>query len=129
MCRVVHFILLIARCCTISQRKQGERAFALQTRICEEEQVLEGLMERRRNLIEENEALEARRNAPLPPLPVEEERFADDERLGKNKPLPEQEEEDLIDMETNEGDVDGELVELFPEAIQEDVDRLENLSS
>ena len=86
-------------------------------------------MERRRNLIEENEALEARRNAPLPPLPVEEERFADDERLGKNKPLPEQEEEDLIDMETNEGDVDGELVELFPEAIQEDVDRLENLSS
>jgi len=86
---VIHFILLIARCCTFGQR---ERSASVRERIDEEQAVLLVLMERRRRLLEETEALEARRERELPPVPVGED------ASGDGVDHEEAQEEDLIDM-------------------------------
>lgn len=74
--RVLHFILLIARCCTFPKMLNQHRAVTLKSlkaRVEEEEGMLMELLHRRRTLIEETEELEAKRllaaNRPLPPLP------------------------------------------------------------
>ena len=96
--RVLHFILLIGRCCTCGP---VSRSLQLRERIREEEQVLLVLMDRRRRLIEETEELQLRQEArdrPLPPIPAE------DDDLG-NEPAQsefQEREEDLIDMTANE---------------------------
>ncbi|RDW71708.1 hypothetical protein BP5796_07742 [Coleophoma crateriformis] len=71
---VLHFILLVARCCTQGRRNTETISLHLRRRVQEEEQLLLSLMERRRQLIRENQALEARRlrvDRDLPPLPTE----------------------------------------------------------
>jgi len=95
---VLHFILMIARCCTCGP---VVRSLQLRERIAEEEHVLLILRERRTRLIEENAELEARRKAsdkPLPSVPVEDVDF-DEGRVHNER---QEGEEDLIDMTTNE---------------------------
>jgi hypothetical protein len=91
--RVIHFIILIGRCCVVGQVMDRDRARWLKRQVKLEEGFLMELMERRRALIEENEALEARRKSlpALPALPVED--LSEEPR-----------EEDLIDMATDEAE-------------------------
>lgn len=74
--RVLHFILLVARCC--AQENIENVSIRLRKRVHEEEELLLLLIERRRQLTLENEELEARRlgtNRELPPLPTEPSEF------------------------------------------------------
>ncbi|KAH8590691.1 hypothetical protein B0O99DRAFT_299413 [Bisporella sp. PMI_857] len=100
---VLHFILLIARCCTQPTRNAEYRSIALRTRIREEEEHLEILIERRRWLVRENDALEWRRNRPLPPPPYEADALPHEENENDQTQETEtrQQEDDLIDMATN----------------------------
>lgn len=89
---------MIGRCCTCGP---VERSLQLRERIAEEEHVLLILRDRRKRLMEENEELQARREAsdrPLPCVPVEGD---DVEGENVNDELQEAE-EDLIDMAANE---------------------------
>jgi hypothetical protein len=90
---------LIARCCTCGPLN---RSWKLRERIQEEEQVLLVLMDRRRRLMEENEELEARRDAcnrPLPAVPAQTYEAGDDV---EEEAVIQLEEEDLIDMVADE---------------------------
>jgi len=113
---VIHFILLVARCCTFGQR---ERTASVRERIDEEQAVLLVLMERRRRLIEETEALEARRGRELPPIPVEED------ASGDVVDHEEAEEEDLIDMVSDQRPVTNETPDTAPAALDTDSDIVE----
>lgn len=77
---MIHFILLIARCCAQGQRGEEARSGWLRLRIREEEDVLRNLIERRRLL-----EAEAQQERDLSSLPREEVRLQDTE-------------EDLIDV-------------------------------
>ncbi|KAG9241685.1 hypothetical protein BJ878DRAFT_215388 [Calycina marina] len=90
---VIHFFLLVARCCNPHGRKGGQRSIALQSSIREEERLLETLIGRRR-LLAENEALEARKNAPLPALPTEEQYTDIETAVGEPDEVEETEEQD-----------------------------------
>lgn len=96
---VLHFILLIGRCCTCGP---VNRSWKLRERITEEEEVLLALMERRRRLLNENEELEARRGAEdRPLLPVSGEAAAPNHG-GAHEEQALSEVEDLIDMAADE---------------------------
>ena len=61
----MHFILLVARCCSRVDTSDEVRAGWLRLRIREEEDVLRSLLHRRRQLEDDV------RGGPLPPLPTE----------------------------------------------------------
>ncbi|RDW66513.1 hypothetical protein BP6252_10148 [Coleophoma cylindrospora] len=117
---VLHFILLVARCCTQGRRNTETISLHLRRRVQEEEQLLLSLMERRRQLLRENEELEARRlrvDRDLPPLPAEANDFGmfHENSGGVNG---EQHDDNLIDI----SEVQTHVVEETPDpaAIQSD---------
>lgn len=69
MSSVLHFILLVARCCFLPGQFDKDTEIELRDMIREERLQLEALAERRMRLIEENRRLEERLERSLPPLP------------------------------------------------------------
>ncbi|KAG8623750.1 hypothetical protein KVT40_008726 [Elsinoe batatas] len=117
---VLHFILLIGRCCTFRRHVDLNAEIELRGLIGVERAMLRELMIRRRELLEDNRRLEQRLGQELPALPDGAERelpdLLDDRSL---PPLPEgavgvdgvngeeervEQQEDLIDMGRPSGD-------------------------
>ncbi|KAF4554154.1 Hypothetical protein D9617_5g070310 [Elsinoe fawcettii] len=108
---VVHFILLIGRCCTFKRHFDLDAEIELRDMIVEERTRVKELMLRRRELEEENRKLEARLGQTLPEVPLDGDLPAlPYERslppLPDEESVPQQtrEEEDLIDIRRSEDD-------------------------